>query len=331
MPDHPTTDRPAATPIPRPVIPNVVRTIFGSAALARTLCLSVAVLSVLWLYWLLATQRAVQIHWSLELMIGGAALFSSAFVALYQRLHWAQPMRRFQESLLRIRDGEAAIDDLDHVTGALRPLAAEVQELLRELRQNRAELARLEQETSQRVAHRTDALERVVGSLRQQATRDPLTGLHNRRLLDEYLPRAMDRARKQDEPICLLMIDVDDFKLLNDTLGHAAGDELLRSFGQLIRSNLRDGDHAFRCGGDEFVIVLANATRRQGENFAKRLTSLVDALAKTLRVPRPPRLSIGLSTPVDLGPAPTASALLAEADKHLYAVKGARKTARCAG
>jgi two-component system cell cycle response regulator len=107
---------------------------------------------------------------------------------------------------------------------------------------------------------------------------------------------------------------------LNDTLGHAAGDALLRSIGQLLRSTVRGEDVAFRCGGDEFVILLPGCDAGAGRVMADRLVSLTDALGKTVPVPLPPRLSIGiasLSSLVEQSP----ESLMAEADKQLYAVK----------
>ena len=153
-----------------------------------------------------------------------------------------------------------------------------------------------------------------------------LTGLYNRRMLDEHLPRLVERRKNASPGLCLLMIDVDHFKLLNDTLGHAAGDELLRSIGQLIRSTIREEDMAFRCGGDEFVIVLDDGAIDDGHIMADRLISLVDGLTRTLHVPLAPRLSIGVSRLSDLQD-PTPQALMEEADRLLYEVKGARKAA----
>src|SRR6187200_1774560 len=99
-----------------------------------------------------------------------------------------------------------------------------LQDLLREIRQQRCEIATLKDEMRQRVAQRTDALERTIGTLRHQATRDPLTGLFNRRFLDQYLPQVVQRSTSQGMDVAVLMCDLDHFKLLNDTLGHAAGD-----------------------------------------------------------------------------------------------------------
>jgi two-component system cell cycle response regulator len=126
--------------------------------------------------------------------------------------------------------------------------------------------------------------------------------------------------------LTVLMIDVDYFKQLNDTLGHAAGDDLLRAIGQIIRSAIRGNDMAFRCGGDEFVVLMVDSNRTAGAGLAERLITLVDALTKTIRVAKPPRLSIGLSEfGEDLSC--TATELLEHADRALYEVKAKRKRA----
>jgi diguanylate cyclase (GGDEF)-like protein len=223
-------------------------------------------------------------------------------------------------------NGELPIEALDQPFGGLSPLTPVLQDLLRDLRRQRAEMAQLNLEMRQKVAQRTDALQRIVGKLRAQATRDVLTGLYNRRMLDQSLDELVQRCAQDKAPLCLLMIDVDDFKLLNDTLGHAAGDSLLRAIGQLIRSSVRQQDLAFRCGGDEFVIVLPQSGRPEGETLSKRLTELVDALSKPLPVPRKPRLSIGISTLTDVQFPAGAQELMQEADRRLYAAKFARKS-----
>ena len=226
--------------------------------------------------------------------------------------------------LPRVQRGEVPIEQLAEVGGGLVSLVPAVQELARELRQQRAATAELELEIRQRVANRTDALERTIGTLRQQATRDALTGLFNRRFLDQYLPQCVVRHVKEKRDLCLLMMDLDNFKVLNDTLGHAAGDDLLRAIGQLIRSAARGEDVAFRCGGDEFVVLLPGYGADAARALAERLTSLVDALGRTLKVPLPPRLAAGMAT-LSACPDPTPGGLLAEADRCLYEVKRARK------
>ncbi|MGH7214265.1 MAG: GGDEF domain-containing protein, partial [Tepidisphaeraceae bacterium] len=244
--------------------------------------------------------------------------------------HWLEPARELADLLPQVRIGEAPVDDLARrVGGGLAPLVPTIQDLLRELRQQRSALASLNEELRQRVAQRTDKLERTVNVLRQQATHDPLTGLYNRRALDLMLPELLARRRAATASgasgtLCLLMIDVDHFKVLNDTLGHATGDAFLRSVGQLIRSSIRPNDAAFRCGGDEMVILLTDTDRKGAATLAQRVRELTDALAKTLRVTPKPALSVGVATLSDVSQA-TPEALLEEADRRLYDVKQARK------
>jgi len=102
-----------------------------------------------------------------------------------------------------------------------------------------------------------EQLARSVLDLRDQALRDALTGLYNRRYLDASLEREESRARRSGQPLAVLMIDVDHFKHFNDTSGHAAGDEVLRQVGKYIGSLARGEDIAARYGGDEFTLVMA--------------------------------------------------------------------------
>jgi diguanylate cyclase (GGDEF)-like protein len=254
--------------------------------------------------------------------VTAALLLGGAIVHLHQ---WKRQVGRMREALERALEGQLLIEELEQPFGGLSPLRPVLQELLQERRQQRSEISRLHLEIDRRVAKRTDALERLIGKLRAQATRDVLTGLYNRRMLDQCLNELVSRCTQDRTPLCLLMIDIDDFKLLNDTLGHAAGDTLLRAIGQLIRSSIRQQDLAFRCGGDEFLVVLPQSPKAHGEGLARRLSDLVDGLVKTLTVARRPRLCIGISM---LGELPTVNSgqeLIKEADRRLYAAKSARK------
>ncbi len=276
-----------------------------------------------WMLRLLIARDPIRGAWTLQVMLAVGALLASCWGTVDRRRFWFSPIKQLKALVPQARRGQIPIDELSQVSGGIAPLIPMIQGLLRDLRQQKAAIAKLEAEIRQRVAKRTDALERTIDSLRHQATRDALTGLFNRRFLDQYLPQATQRCQQDRIELCLLMIDVDNFKPLNDTLGHAAGDELLKAIGQLIRSAVRGDDVAFRCGGDEFVVLLPGCSVEAGKSLAGRLTSLVDALVKTLRVAKPPRLSIGLSNLTSLQ-TPTAENLLAEADRDLYAIKAIR-------
>src|SRR5215213_7152858 len=113
--------------------------------------------------------------------------------------------------------------------------------------------------------------------LKHQASHDHLTGLHNQASFYEHLSRALSRARRQESMVALLFIDLDDFKLVNDYLGHQEGDRVLREVAQRLKGCLREEEMAARLGGDEFAVVLEDvadartAAARVAERFQERL------------------------------------------------------------
>ena len=108
-------------------------------------------------------------------------------------------------------------------------------------------------------------------ALEEQAIRDSLTGLYNRRYLDETMERELKRAERQKVPLSVLILDIDHFKLLNDTYGHPGGDAVLKSLGSLLREQVRAGDLACRWGGEEFVLLLNGAAPAGAVERAERL------------------------------------------------------------
>ena len=245
-----------------------------------------------------------------------------ALIALRRR--WTSPERELAKILPSIHRGEVPIDDLLNFAGPFETLARNIHEILRDLRQQQAAVARLEMEIQQRIASKTDALQRTIGSLRLQASRDAVTGLFNRRMLDQILPELADRLRATGSHLTLLMIDLDYFKEVNDTLGHAAGDQLLIVVSQIIRSGIRDIDMAFRYGGDEFVILMPETDHNAGAALAR-------AAWPRWWTPTPkrcifrsrPRLSVGIACTMNLANS-SAGHLLRHADEELYKIKSIR-------
>src|SRR6185369_2149889 len=101
---------------------------------------------------------------------------------------------------------------------------------------------------------------KLQDTLRQQSIRDPLTGLFNRRYLEETLEREIQRVQRKQGSLSILMLDIDHFKHFNDAFGHGAGDVVLGELGVVLRGNIRGGDIACRFGGEEFTLVLHDAT-----------------------------------------------------------------------
>jgi diguanylate cyclase (GGDEF)-like protein len=122
-----------------------------------------------------------------------------------------------------------------------------------------------------------EELERVNNIFRRLAIRDGLTALHNRLYFNESLTSGIDRARKKDHELVLIFIDIDHFKLYNDTFGHQHGDLLLKQLGKLIRSAIRESDVAARWGGEEFAILAPETTLTGGVGLAEKLRTCFEA------------------------------------------------------
>jgi diguanylate cyclase (GGDEF)-like protein len=122
------------------------------------------------------------------------------------------------------------------------------------------------------------ALQQREQRLQEQAISDPLTGLYNRRYLNEFLPRELARSARSNMPVAVLLIDLDHFKRVNDSRGHEAGDIVLNAVGNLLRGNVRGSDIACRYGGEEFALILpdtgAEAAMRRAEDIRLAISTL---------------------------------------------------------
>jgi diguanylate cyclase (GGDEF)-like protein len=248
------------------------------------------------------------------------------FASRHER-QWIRPSLELTRLIEEVRGGDTPIESLSAVSGPIAPLARSVQELLHDLRRERQAKARMQLEANQRVRQSTDALQRKINSWQTQAYRDALTGLYNRRLLDEQLPKMLEQCAAGQTPLCVVGIDLDHFKKVNDTLGHAAGDRLLRDIGQLIRSAVREKDMAFRVGGDEFLILLPDHDARAGLQLSQRLGAMVDQLAVTVRSEPRPGLSMGVVCLTQFRGIKPAD-VIHMADEAMYQDKAARKARR---
>ncbi|HET6719506.1 MAG TPA: sensor domain-containing diguanylate cyclase [Rhodocyclaceae bacterium] len=155
----------------------------------------------------------------------------------------------------------------------------------------------------------------------QEALHDPLTGVFNRRHLISQLSEELGRARRYRYPVSVLMLDLDHFKRINDSHGHAVGDHCLRSLAQALSERpYRHGDFSARYGGEEFVVVLAETGVDGAVEVAEQLRSRIESLHDRGIAPCPMTASIGIATANSAEPT-TPDALLAAADECLYRAK----------
>jgi diguanylate cyclase (GGDEF)-like protein len=188
----------------------------------------------------------------------------------------------------------------------------------------RSRAARLENSIDDRVAHATERITRELKNVQKKIWIDPLTRLGNRRLLDDKFQEIFEAQKASKKELSIVMIDVDYFKQLNDTLGHRAGDALLEFTGDLLKQCLREQDLAIRYGGDEFVLILSSVTAEQAYAIAERTIAMFAQRSKLLAVPTRPSLSAGIASLSQHG-ATSAEQLLQMADTALYQAKFAGK------
>ncbi|MDH7805915.1 MULTISPECIES: PleD family two-component system response regulator [unclassified Rhizobium] len=151
---------------------------------------------------------------------------------------------------------------------------------------------------------------------------DGLTGLNNRRYLDNHLKILFDRAAVRGRPISICMTDIDRFKLVNDTYGHDVGDEVLREFAARIRSTVRGADLACRYGGEEFVVVMPDTPMELATSVAERLRAIIEDKPFHVRsIDRELSITASLGIATSSGAFGAPDELLRHADKALYEAK----------
>lgn len=241
-----------------------------------------------------------------------ALLHLRAFHASQQRLHGREPRRRVREVLTRAQL-EPLRRDADTQRDRARALAGELDLALR-----------AEQEKAELLAQ----LSRQTEMLQKLAREDGLTGVANRRWLDLQLSRECDRARRFGHPLAVAMIDVDDFKAINDRHSHPVGDEVLRRAAQLLRDACRGSDQLGRYGGEEFMLVLAETTADNAARMCDKLRRLVYDFDWPSLHPGLGQVSVSIGV-AGADTDPSVSDLIAAADTQLYRAKREGKNRVC--
>ncbi|WCT24519.1 GGDEF domain-containing protein [Acidovorax temperans] len=187
------------------------------------------------------------------------------------------------------------------------------------------------QSTRQHLRRQKAELARALEQIRQLATHDDLTGVLNRRAMLDRMQLEQRRSLRSSSPLLIAQLDIDHFKAVNDTHGHAAGDLVLQSFADTVRRNVRDTDVLARWGGEEFVLLLCDTPAADAVDLMERLRQAVQAM----QVPVPQgdgpitvTVSIGLARHT---PAHPLAGTLERADQALYAAKagGAQPRGAC--
>lgn len=183
-------------------------------------------------------------------------------------------------------------------------------------------VAALRQRYLEQINWQTQQLVASEARLRELSIRDPLTGLFNRRYLEEVLTLEMIRAVRKGYPIGIIMADVDHFKQFNDTHGHAAGDAVLVQVGNFLRMHIRSSDVACRYGGEEFLLILPEASREITQMRAEHMCADVRHLHVEFEGQTLEAVTLSLGVAVFPGHGSTKDAILGAVDTALYRAKG---------
>ncbi|HDO7855981.1 TPA: diguanylate cyclase [Legionella pneumophila] len=162
---------------------------------------------------------------------------------------------------------------------------------------------------------------RLRENLRYQSIRDPLTGLYNRRYLEDFLFKQLHQAERTKASFAILMLDLDHFKKINDTFGHDAGDLVLKELGQILNSDIRLGDIAARYGGEEFVLLLYDIDAQAAKMKAENLRSAISNLQVKYRAQPVGQITASISISVYPDDAKSPAEVIEAADKALYQAK----------
>jgi diguanylate cyclase (GGDEF)-like protein len=183
------------------------------------------------------------------------------------------------------------------------------------------------QEELSQLAHAFDdmasALQHREQKLQEQAISDSLTGLYNRRYLNEFLPRELARSGRNAVPVAVMLIDLDHFKRVNDSFGHEAGDIVLKAVGALLKEKVRGSDIACRFGGEEFALVLPETGEEPATRRAEDIRLAISALELSHAGKRLGKIAASFGIALFPDHAQDTDDLLRVADVALYAAKGA--------
>ncbi|MFJ7311759.1 diguanylate cyclase [Pseudomonas sp. NPDC098747] len=255
------------------------------------------------------------------LMLGVFAAVVFALVAYYLALYLSRPIEQLARSAKQVQDNQpGAHFPLQHPVQEIAQLGQSIDAMTQSLLGKERELQEANASLEATVAQRTADLMQANAELLSLATHDALTGVHNRRRFDEKLTEYSLLSRRTGRSFALLLIDADHFKRINDTHGHAVGDEVLQQLAQLIQSSLRTTDFVARYGGEEFAVLLPEiSTPDTPEVVAEKIRAAVAGADFANAGQVTVSIGVGLADPADNKP----GNLIKRADQLLYQAKAA--------
>lgn len=252
---------------------------------------------------------------TMMLQMAGALVLLIVPCGLFIMRNMVSPLNELTHTARAFAGGSMDARARVNVQGELADLARSFNLMADRVTRFQLDLVHLNVELENRVVQRTRELEDL-------AARDPLTGLYNRRHFGEVIMREFAAAERYNTELSCLMFDIDHFKETNDRFGHRTGDEILMLLAEAIRTELRGADVAARFGGDEFIILMPQTAADAATSLGDRITRNFDQRVRTRFPQAPATLSIGIAS-LRGTRAPSAEALIHDADVALYAAKEA--------
>ncbi|MFW9080838.1 sensor domain-containing diguanylate cyclase [Pseudomonas sp. P2757] len=255
------------------------------------------------------------------LLLGVVAAVVFGLVAYYLALYLSRPIEQLARSAKQVQNNQpGAHFQLHHPVREIAQLGQSIDAMTQSLLGKERELQEANASLEATVAQRTAALTQANAELLQLATHDALTGVFNRRRFDEKLTEYSLLFRRTGRPFALLLIDADHFKRINDSHGHAVGDEVLQQLAQLIQSTTRTTDFVARYGGEEFAVLLPEIAKPDSpDTVAEKIRAAVAGALFPVVGHLTVSIGVGLADPADNNQ----TALIKRADQQLYQAKAA--------
>ena len=274
-------------------------------------------------------QKSLRNHLLGALTVVGLLVIVAVITTLLLTRRLVAPMRRLMRAARAVGSGRLDVYVPAKSADELGLLTHTFNHMTQRLAESQGEVAHYQHTLEEKVAQRTKELEVATAHAYKLAQHDILTGLPNRSLLNQRLRQILAQALRDGTQVACLFLDFDNFKRINDTLGHDAGDQLLQAIGQRLTKAVRESDTVARLGGDEFVLVLpslsaADATFEVMAVISRVRESFVEPFRLSDQIPTL-TCSIGVAIyPVD---APDAITLIKQADTAMYSAKESGRNA----